>query len=279
MKKVYVIGEIGINHNGDIQIAKDLILAAKFAGADAVKFQKRTIDIVYDIEFLDSPRESPWGTTQRDQKEALEFGVDEYNEIDRFCQELKIDWFASAWDIPSLAFLDQYDCKYNKVASAMLTHVAFIEEVAKRGKKAFVSTGMSTESDINLAFDLFNDANCPFVFLHTISAYPVKPEDLHLNYLKWLGKIYCEFGYSGHEVGLSTTLAAVAMGATVIERHITLDRSMYGSDQSASVEPVGFKKMVDGIREIEKAIDGLNQERFILDIEQPTRKSLRYWEE
>lgn len=278
MGKTYIISEIGINHNCDIDIAKDLILASKFAGADAVKFQKRTIDIVYTEEFLNSPRNSPWGVTQREQKEALEFGKTEYDEIDRFCKELHIDWFASAWDIPSLEFLDQYTCKYNKIASAMLTHLDFVREVAERGKKTFISTGMSNEEDINLVFDIFNEMNCPFVFLHTVSAYPVKSEALNFGYINWLDKNYTKFGYSGHEVGLSTTLAAVALGASVIERHITLDRSMYGSDQSASVEPVGFKRLVDGIREIEKAIGKGDCARDILEIEEPARKSLRYWE-
>ncbi len=276
--KTFIIAEIGINHNGDIGIAKDLIIAAKFAGADAIKFQKRTINTVYDKEMLKNQRESPWGTTQREQKEGLEFGVEEYNQIDKYCKELKIDWFASAWDIQSLKFLDKYDLKYNKVASAMLTHQDFLEQVASRGKKTFISTGMSCEEDINKAFDIFYN-RAPFVFMHTVSKYPAPTKALNLGYVRWLLKSYPPdmVGYSGHEVGLTTTLAAVAMGARTIERHITLDRSMYGSDQAASIEPMGFKKLVDGIREIEAARGGF-EKRDILECEEPARKSLRYWE-
>jgi N-acetylneuraminate synthase len=279
MSKCFVIAEIGINHSGSVDLAKKLISAAHFAGADAVKFQKRDIDTVYTKAFLDSPRESPWGSTQRAQKEGLEFGVDEYDEIDAFCHDLGVPWFASAWDLHSLDFLKPYNCKYNKVASAMLTHAEFIEAVAMERKPTFISTGMATETMVKEVIKVFTREQCPFTLMHTISVYPCPPRELRLQYLEWLKRYNQPIGYSGHEVGLSPTLAAVALGAVAVERHITLDRSMYGSDQSASVEPFGFKRMVDAIREIEEAMEGGYGPRQIWDIEKIVASKLRYWEE
>ncbi len=254
-KSVFIIAEVGINHNGDLNIAKKLIDGANFAGADAVKFQKRTIDLVYTKEELDKPRESPWGTTNREQKLGLEFGKKEYDEINRYCKEKKVEWFASAWDIESQKFLQKYDLNYNKIASAMLTHKDLLEMVAKEKKYTFISTGMSTLEEIGNAVKIFRNAGCPFELMHCNSTYPMKDKDANLNMIPSLKKQFkCDVGYSGHEVGLITTCAAVAMGATSIERHITLDRAMYGSDQAASVEIMGFYRLVEYVRTIETAL-------------------------
>jgi len=252
---VFIIGEIGINHNGDIGIAKELIDVAVDAGADAVKFQKRTIDLVYTQDFLDGPRESSWGTTQREQKEGLEFDLEEYTEIDRYCKEKGIEWFASGWDLESQKFLKQFDLKHNKIASAMIVYEDLLREVASEGKHTFISTGMTTEEDITKAVEVFQNANCPFELMHCISTYPMNEEDANLNAINTIrGKYGCDVGYSGHEVGLAVSYAATALGITSLERHITLNRSMYGSDQSASVEPAGFRMLVGAVRKIEKAM-------------------------
>jgi len=252
---IFIIAEVGINHNGDINIARELIKVAKDAGCDAVKFQKRTIDLVYTKEILDSYRESPWGKTQRAQKEGLEFGINEYREIDKFCNELRIDWFASAWDIESQRFLRQFNLKYNKVASAMLVYEELLEMIASEKKHTFISTGMSDINAIDRAVDIFKKTNCSFELLHCVSTYPMDDEDANLNAVKGLQERYkCNVGYSGHEVGLAVSYAAVALGITSLERHITLDRAMYGSDQAASVEPMGLKQLVGAVRKIEKAM-------------------------
>ena len=253
---IFMIAEIGINHNGDINIAKKLIQIAKEAGCDAVKFQKRTIDKVYTKELLDSPRESPWGKTQRAQKEGLEFGFFEYQEIDRYCKATGIEWFASAWDLESQLFLKQFNCKYNKIASAMLLFEPLLKEVATEGKHTFISTGMSELKDIERAVQIFKEANCPFELMHCVSTYPMDDEDANLNRIKVLRNIFkCDVGYSGHEVGLAISYAAAALGITSLERHITLDRAMYGSDQAASLEPLGLRMLTGAIRKIEKALD------------------------
>ena len=252
---IFIIGEIGINHNGDIEVAKKLIDVAVDAGADAVKFQKRTLDLVYTQEFLEGPRESPWGTTQREQKEGLEFGVDEYRKIDDYCNEKGIEWFASAWDLESQKFLKQYNLNYNKIASAMIVYEDLLKEVASEGKHTFISTGMSSEADISKAVAIFRSADCSFELMHCISTYPMKDEDANLNGIKTLREKYnCNVGYSGHESGLAISYAAAALGITSLERHITLDRSMYGSDQSASIEPSGFRMLTGAVRKIEKAM-------------------------
>jgi N-acetylneuraminate synthase len=271
---ITIIAEVGINHNGSMDICKELIDVAVKTGCDAVKFQKRDIDLVYTQEFLAEPRESQWGTTQRDQKQGLEFGVDEYKEIDRYCREKGIDWFASAWDLNSQKFLRQFDCKYNKVASAMLVYEDLLKMIAEEGKRTFVSTGMSTYDDIQKAVDIFRDANCPFELMHTVSTYPMQPEDANLNVINTLrDKFQCDVGYSGHEIGKSISVAAAALGITSLERHITLDRTMYGSDQTASMEPTGLRILVGGIRKIEVAMgDGVK--RIIAD-EVPIAEKLR----
>ncbi len=271
---IIIIGEIGINHNGDMAICKQLIDVAKEAGADCVKFQKRDINQVYTQEFLDSPRESQWGTTQREQKLGLEFSADEYQEIEDYCKEKGLEWFASAWDINSQKFLRQFNSKYNKVASAMIVHADLLKEIASEGKHTFISTGMTTYDDIQTAVDIFRKANCSFELMHTVSTYPMKDEDANLNMIKTLReKFKCDVGYSGHEVGLAVSYAATALNITSLERHITLDRAMYGSDQSASVEPSGFTQLVGAVRKIELAMgDGIKK---TIEAEAPIAENLR----
>ena len=274
MERVFVIAEIGINHNGDMEIAKELIDGSVQAGCDAVKFQKRTLDLVYSKEYLESPRQSPWGKTQRDQKKGLEFGREEYDEIDRYCSEKGIEWFASAWDIESQKFIRQYDLKHNKIASAVLTNEGLLKEVASVKKYTFISTGMSTLDEIDFAVDLFKKYNCPFEIMHCNSTYPMKNEDANLNMILSLRKRYtCKIGYSGHEVGRIVTTSAAALGATSIERHITLDRTMYGSDQAASIEIPELCRLVTDIRTVEKALG--NGEKILTEAEKEVRKKLR----
>jgi N-acetylneuraminate synthase len=271
---IFIIAEIGINHNGDLKLCKNLIDIAVDAGCDAVKFQKRDIDSVYTSEFLDSHRDSPWGKTQREQKEGLEFSYDDYREIDEYSKDKKIDWFASAWDLKSQEFLQKFDLKYNKVASAMIIYKDLLKMIAREGKHTFISTGMSTHDDISLAVDIFNSAGCSFELMHTVSTYPMKDENANLNLINELKEQYkCNVGYSGHEAGLAVSYAAAALGVSSLERHITLDRSMYGSDQSASVEPAGLRQLVGGIRKIESAMgDGVKR---ILEEEIPIANNLR----
>lgn len=278
MKCPFVIAEIGINHNGDLEIVKELVDLASLAGFDAVKFQKRTIDKVYAPEELNVPRESPFGTTNRQQKMGLEFNKEEYDEIDSYCKEIGIEWFASAWDIDSQKFLRNYNFKYNKVASAMLTVEPLLHEIAKEGKHTFISTGMSDLIEIDYAVNIFNQYDCSFELMHCNSTYPSKNEEINLNVMNTLAERYgCDVGYSGHEKGYQVTLASVALGATSIERHITLDRSMYGSDQSASLGVSGFTKMVRDIKIIVEAMgDGIKR---IYDSEKAIREKLStpYW--
>jgi len=256
---IFIIAEIGINHNGDVEVAKQLIDVAKDAGADAVKFQKRTINLVYTKEMMDSPRESPWGTTQRAQKEGLEFGMKEYKEIDAYCKEKGIEWFASAWDLESKKFLRQFDCKKNKIASAMIVYEDLLKEVASEKKHTFISTGMTEFKQIDRAVEIFRNAGCPFELMHCVSTYPMEDEDANLNRIKTLRDRYqCNVGYSGHEVGLAVSYGAAALGISSLERHITLDRAMYGSDQAASIEPNGLRQLIGAVRKIEKAMGNGN---------------------
>ncbi len=271
---IFFIAEIGINHNGDINICKDLIDCAVEAKCDAVKLQKRDINEVYTQEFLDMPRESPWGKTQRDQKLGLEFNQKEYEIIDNYCKSKKIEWFASAWDLKSQRFLRNFNLKYNKVASAMIVNIELLKLIAEEKKYTFISTGMSDYNDIQKAVDIFRDNNCPFELMHTVSTYPMRDEDANLNCIKTLrDRFNCDIGYSGHEVGLAISYAAAALGIKSLERHITLDRAMYGSDQSASIEPNGLNQLVKAIRKIELAMgDG---EKRIIKEEVPIAKKLR----
>ena len=278
---IFIVAEIGINHNGSMSICKELIDVAVDSGCDAVKFQKRDVNEVYTQEFLDSHRESPWGVTQREQKMGLEFDADEYQEIESYCKNKNIEWFASAWDVNSQKFLRQFNSKYNKVASAMIVHTELLKEIASEGKHTFISTGMTTYNDIDKAVDVFKKANCSFELMYTVSTYPMKDEDANLNMINTLRDRYqCDIGYSGHEVGLAVSYAAAALNITSLERHITLDRAMYGSDQSASVEQGGFQNLVGAVRKIEKAMgDGVKR---TYEAEAPIAENLRqhlYWKQ
>ena len=272
---LYLIAEVGINHNGSLDLAKQLILAAHEAGFDAVKFQKRTIDKVYTKEMLDSPRESPWGTTQRAQKEGLEFSRAQYEEIDRYCKALGIAWSASAWDLDSHAFLRSFNLPFNKVASPMLGHKPLLREIAGEQKKTFISTGMSTLEELDEVVNMFRRANCPFELMHCNSTYPMRDEDANLLCISMLRERYkCDVGYSGHEVSLiKVCVAAVALGATSIERHITLDRAMYGSDQAASVETHALRNFVETVRAIPLVLG--SGRKTVGERELPIRKKLR----
>jgi N-acetylneuraminate synthase len=271
---IFITAEIGINHNGDIDITKQLIDVAGDAGCDAVKFQKRDIDKVYTQEFLNSPRESQWGSTQRDQKSGLEFGLEEYQEIDRYCKGKGIDWYASAWDLSSQEFLAQFDCRYNKIASAMIVDIDLLQAVANEKKHTFLSTGMCEISDIETAVEVFRSKDCSFELLHTVSTYPMNDAEANLNLITTLRQRFeCNVGYSGHETGLAISYAAAAVGISSLERHITLDRAMYGSDQAASIEPAGLQSLVGAVRKIESAM-GDGEKRF-LESEKPVANKLR----
>ncbi len=271
---VFVIGEIGINHNGDLELAKRLIDAAAASGCDAVKFQKRTVNAVYTQEYLDSPRESPWGTTQRAQKEGLEFGQKEYDIIDIYCREKNISWFASSWDIESQRFLRRYRLKYNKIASAMLTRDDLLKEIASEGRYTYISTGMSSWDEIDHAVEIFRAAGCPFELMHCNSSYPMAEQDANLRMIGELRKRYnCPVGYSGHETGIRVSLLAVGAGVSSIERHITLDRNMYGSDQKASIEPETLRELVSEIRRAERIMG--NGERVLSEAELAVKAKLR----
>jgi N-acetylneuraminate synthase len=256
-------------------IAKQLIDAASDAGFDAVKFQKRTIDKVYTKEFLDAPRESPWGTTQRDQKEGLEFSVNDYKLIDSYCKEKKIQWSASAWDIDAQLFLQQFDCTFNKVASPLLGHIPLLKLIASEKKRTFISTGMSTLEEIDEVVAIFKDANCPFELMHCNSTYPMKDEDANLRCIPMLKERYgCKVGYSGHESSLiKVCTSAVALGATSLERHITLDRAMYGSDQAASIEINALRNFAESVRAIPDVLG--SGKKVLTDAERKVRDKLR----
>ena len=272
---VFITAEIGINHNGSIDIAKQLIDIAKLTGCDAVKFQKRTISKVYSKEILDTPRESQWGTTTRDQKLGLEFSMKDFKIIDNYCKKKKISWYLSCWDVDSQIEMRRFKTKYNKIASAMLLHKKLLETVAKEKKYTFISTGMSTMKQIENAVNIFKHHKCPFELMHSHSAYPMNEKEANLKLIQTLQKKFkCNVGYSGHESGsYLICVAAVMLGATSIERHITLDRAMYGSDQAASLEPQGLFRLVKDIRTIDIILgDG---KKKIWDSEKPAMKKLR----
>ncbi len=276
MHNVYIISEIGINHNGDIDLAKKMINLSKKSGADAVKFQKRDINLVYSENQLNKPRMSPWGNTERDQKKGLEFNQKEYEIIDDYCRKIDIDWFASAWDYNSIKFLDQFNPKKQKVPSAMIVDTNYLEILAKKKIYTFVSTGMCDLQDVINAVNIFRKNNCPFELMHCISAYPFDDSLANLKMINFLKeKFDCKVGYSGHEKGgMAISIAAVALGATSLERHFTLDRTMYGSDQAASITPEGFENLVKSVRKVEKSLTG-NNEKKILEIEIPAANKLR----
>ena len=268
----YVIAEIGINHNGDIDLARRLISVAVAAGCDAVKFQKRTVDVVYTPEELAKPRESPFGNTNGDLKHGLEFGHDEYRLIDRYCREVKMPWFASCWDEKSVDFIDQFDTPCYKIASASLTDDRLLRHTRSKGKPIILSTGMSTIEEIDHAVEVLGTEK--LILLHACSVYPAHYPELNLNAITTLRQRYgVPVGYSGHETGLPSTVAAVALGACCIERHITLDRAMWGSDQAASLEPNGITKIVNYVRIVEQSLgDGVKR---VVEREQPIIKKLR----
>jgi N-acetylneuraminate synthase len=267
-----VIAEIGINHNGDIDLAKRLISIAVAAGCDAVKFQKRTVEIVYSAEELAKPRESPFGTTNGDLKHALEFDHKDFLEIDQYCRAVKIPWFASCWDEPSVDFINRFDVPCFKIASASLTDDNLLRYTRAAGKPILLSTGMSTLEEIDHAVEVLGKDN--LVILHACSTYPAYYEELNLQAIRTLAARYAvPVGYSGHESGLPSSVAAVALGACIVERHITTDRAMWGSDQAASLEPNGITKLVSYIRVTERAMgDGVKR---VLEREQPILKKLR----
>ncbi len=272
---LYLIAEIGINHNGSLDIAKQLIDAAAEAGFDAVKFQKRTIDKVYTKEMLDSLRESPWGTTQREQKMGLEFGREQYQEIDRYCKDRGVAWSASAWDVDSQHFIREFGVSFNKVASPMLGHQPLLREIASEGKKTFISTGMALLEEIDKVVNLFRKANCPFELMHCNSTYPMPEEDANLGCIPMLkARFGCDVGYSGHESSLlKVCTTAVALGATSLERHITLDRAMYGSDQAASISTHALRDFVETVRKVSPMLG--SGEKIITPAELAVRKKLR----
>ena len=253
----YLIGEIGINHNGSLDIAKNLISIAKNSGWDAVKFQKRTVEIVYTPEELSKPRENPFGETNGDLKRGLEFNHDQYKKIDEFCKEMDIAWFASCWDEPSVDFIEQFPVPCYKIASASLTDDNLLRHTRAKGKPIMLSTGMSTYEEIDHAVDVLGKEN--LILIHTCSCYPSYYAELNLRMIPELRKRYGTLvGYSGHETGIPTSVAAVALGACVVERHITLDRSMWGSDQAASLEPSGITRLARDIRLVESSMgDGV----------------------
>ena len=277
MKKTYIIAEIGINHNGDLNVAKRLIDIAAAAGCDAVKFQKRDPDVCVPEHQKNVEKDTPWGTmTYLEYKHKTEFGKKEYDEIDQHCRNKTISWSASPWDLGSLEFLLQYDIPFIKIPSAMLTNLKLIEAAAKSGKKVILSTGMSTEEEIYKAICVLEPGPemYDYAILHCNSTYPAPLDELNLSCIKTMKDKYgCEVGYSGHEFRLGTSVAAVYLGATIIERHITLDRSMWGSDHLSSVEPQGLFKLVSGIRELEQSFgDGKIK---VTESEKPVRKKLR----
>ena len=268
----YIVGEIGINHNGNLDLAKSLIATAKNAGCNAVKFQKRTIDIVYSKEELEKPRESPFGTTNGELKRGLEFGQEAYEEIDAFCKEMEIPWFASCWDEPSVDFIAQFPVLCYKVASASLTDDNLLRHTRAQGKPILLSTGMSTHAEVDRAVNLLGKEN--LVLIHTCSAYPAHYPELNLKQIPEMRKRYgVPVGYSGHETGIASSVAAVAIGACIVERHITLDRAMWGSDQAASLEPSGLTRLVRDIRLVETSMG--TGERVVTQREIEVMKKLR----
>jgi N-acetylneuraminate synthase len=268
----YVIAEIGINHNGDLDLAKRLISVAHAAGCDAVKFQKRSIEIVYTAEELAKPRESPFGATNGHLKRALEFRLEQYHEIASYCRAINMPWFASCWDEASVDFIAQFDVPCYKIASASLTDDALLRHTRAVGKPVILSTGMSSEAEIDHAVEVLGTND--LVILHAVSTYPARYDELNLRCIRTLAERYgVPVGYSGHETGIPSSVAAVALGASCVERHITIDRALWGSDQAASLEPNGITRLIRDIRLVEQAMgDGVVR---VLDREIPIIEKLR----
>ena len=277
MKKIYLIGEIGINHNGSVKIAKKIISEAKRRGFNAVKFQKRNPDISTPEKKKYEIRNTPWGNlTYLDYKKKIEFEKKEFDEIDKYCKKINIDWFASAWDIESLKFLKKYKIKFNKVASAMIKNVELLKAISKQKKTTLISTGMSSMKDVEKAVKIFKKNKCKFILMHCVSSYPTKEENLNLRMINTLKKKFgCEVGYSGHEKSVTPSLYAAVLGATIIERHITIDRTMWGTDQSASLELNGMSLISEMLPKINKILgDG---KKKILKDEKLKFLSQKYW--
>ena len=272
---VFITAEIGTNHVGSIDIAKKIIDVAVETGCDAVKFQKKDVENIYSKEFLDAYLESPWGTTQRSMRLNREFSLEQFKEIDDYCRTKKIEWYVSCWDTKSQIEMRQFNTKYNKVASAMLTHEKLLHLIAEERKHTLISTGMSTIDDIEKAVNIFKKHDCPFELMHTNSSYPSTLDEANLYVISELQKKFkCEVGYSGHEKSAYLVcVCAVMLGATSIERHVTIDRTLYGHDQAASLEPLGLRRLVRDIRAVDKILgDG---KRRIWDSELETVKKLR----
>ena len=276
-KRPFLIAEIGINHNGSTILAKKIIDLAKKHNFDAVKFQKRDLNVCIPEYEKYKIRNTPWGQmTYLQYKKKIEFGEKKFNTIDKYCKKIKIKWFCSPWDINSLKFLKKFKTKYNKVASAMLTNLPLLNLIAKEKKLTFISTGMSTMKDIQAAVKIFKNNKCNFVLMHCVSNYPCPEKDLNLNMIVTLKKKFkCKVGYSGHEGSVSPSLAAWVLGADYIERHITLDRSMYGTDQAASLEENGIHQLSESLAKFPNMLG--NGKKFISYEENKLIKKFRYW--
>ena len=277
MRKIYLIAEIGINHNGNIKLAKKIINLAKESGFNAVKFQKRDPDISVPEYKKKEIKNSPWGNiTYLNYKKKIEFGKKEYDEINKYCRKIKIDWFASVWDVPSLKFIMKYKPKFHKVASSMITNIFLLENIAKTKIKTFISTGMSTMKEIDHAIKIFKKHNCPIIPMHSVSIYPCPIEKLNLKMISTLKKKYkCNIGYSGHEVNVTPSVQAAILGADYIERHITTDRALWGTDQAASLGPDGAKLLRNLVDKIVLA-EGDGKKK-VYEEERSKLKTMKYW--
>ncbi len=277
MGEIFVIAEAGINHNGELDLAKKLIEMAHRAGCNAVKFQKRNPDICVPVSMKSKLRETPWGVmTYLDYKKKIEFGEHEYDQIDNFCKKLGILWSASAWDLDSLSFLNKYDLPFNKIASAMSTNLDFVSAVANQGKLTYASVGMCNWQEIDQLVEVFKKSNSELILMHTVSNYPAENQDLNLKMIETLSKRYgCPVGYSGHEASISPSIVAAALGAVAIERHITISRSMWGTDHSASLEYAGISQLVGAIRKVPIVLgDGVKR---VVPGEAEIAEKMRYW--
>jgi len=272
---VFITAEIGTNHKGDLNLAKQIIDVAVNAGCDAVKLQKKNVEKIYTKEFLDSPLESPWGSSQREMRLHRELSDNDFRDIDKYCKTKKIPWFVSCWDVGSQISMRKFKTKFNKVASAMITHPKLLETIAEERKYTFIATGMSSMNDISNAVKIFRKFDCEFELMHCHSAYPMPLEEANLKMIPFLRKKFkCDVGYSGHEPGATNVcIPAVMLGATSLERHVTLDRTWYGNDQSASLEPPGLYRLVRDVRQLDLILgDG---QKKIWNSEIPNQKKLR----
>jgi N-acetylneuraminate synthase len=278
MKKIFLIGEIGINHNGSLKLAKKIIDQAVQSGFDAVKFQKREPNISVPDNKKEEVKNTPWGNiTYLEYKKKIEFDKHDYNEINNYCKKKKIIWFASVWDLPSLEFISKYKPMFHKIPSSMLTNYDLLNEVAKKKNTTFISTGMSSMSDVKQAVSIFKKHRCPFILMHSVSKYPCPIEDLNLKMIQSLKKVFkCEVGYSGHEASVSPSVYAACLGSNYIERHITIDRAMWGTDQAASLGPDGMKLLRSNLDNF-TASKGNGIKKFFSE-EKKKLKTMKYWQ-